>query len=32
VLGFLWLKRFGQPLASDADPDTMDYPADAGSK
>ena len=25
LLGFAWLSRMGAPLASDADPDTMDY-------
>lgn len=27
VFGFVWLRRFGQPLQTDSDPDTMDYPA-----
>jgi NhaA family Na+:H+ antiporter len=28
VLGFLWLKLFGQPLSSDTDTETMDYMTD----
>lgn len=28
AVGFLWLKFFGQPLPTDTDPDTVDYPAD----
>lgn len=27
VIGFLWLKLFGKPAASDADVDTMDFHA-----
>lgn len=29
ILGFLWLKLFGQPVPSDTDPGTMDYATDA---
>ncbi len=28
IFGFLWLKSFGQPLSTDTDPDTMDYPTE----
>jgi len=30
IIGFLWLKLFGQPVASDADTDTMDFQLPGG--
>lgn len=32
VLGFVWLKLFGKPVASDVDMDTMDFEADPVSQ